>query len=177
MPKVGQMSLNFTKCFIRLSLIDTHLHDIVTEKAMVLGAHQIARFVRDQKNFFTTDADFRVLGYSLETKSLVLDLKDFVTRFPEIEIWNFLNLERILVHYQGLGIIPNVFPKWTDGSIVEQLTPSFYTTDNFVFTFDMFLEAAPTVAADPATHSTHYSVTYTFERIDVEAADSGWVPQ
>ena len=118
--------------------------------------------VRGTDTFFNTPYILKVLGYSKPAQMLTLDLQHVISTYPALEIWELLELRNVLTHYEGIGILPNVFQKYIDKSIVETYLPVYYTGVSTLFTFDLqvFTQANPLTPVPVTTNSLYYSVTY-----------------
>lgn len=104
-----------------------------------------------------------MIGYSKSSKTLTIDLQHIISTYPGLEIWDLLNLQHILIHYEGVGILPNVFPRYIDKSIIETLLPIYYTGSTNLFTLGLsvFTQADPINPVPKASNSVYYTATYT----------------
>lgn len=118
-------------------------------------------------NFFNTPYPLKVIGYSKPQQTLTLDLQHVISTYPSLEIWELLELRHIITHYEGLGILPNVFSKYIDKSIVETYLPVYYTGVSNLFTFNLqvFTQANPLTPVPVTSNSGFYFVAYTLKLV------------
>jgi hypothetical protein len=108
-----------------------------------------------------------VIGYSKATKILKLDLLDVISSYTGLEVWDYLDLQHIVTHYQGLGILPNVFSKYVDNSIIESYLPVYYTgsATQFSFSLNIYQQSNPSTPVASSTNSLQFTALYTLSLV------------
>jgi hypothetical protein len=98
---------------------------------------------------------------------LTLDLQDIINTYPSLEIWDYLDLQHIVTHYDGLGILPNVFPKYVDKSIIETYLPIYYTgsATQFSFSLKVYQQSNPSTPVVSTDNFQLFSVSYTLKLV------------